>query len=490
MKHAFLFIPPVSFDQLRCLVDYFQNENCYIFLLSNEDSPFSHAEWEAILQKEGVKKIEHLPAKNKKKKSNLLEERLFLLEQSLQNCDADYFHLMSGQDHPIKPLNSFLSYFIENWGMESLDCHPLLSVTCRNYVYKDFPGVRIDPFNLLYFPMPQPLRFFQQLYASKSITSYKHRFQVQITDLYISSDWFSLKRESVTYLLSYTKDFPAFYYFALKTLYPEKLYIASVLMNDSRFIENLRPVRLRYTEQPETQNTTDPDTDYFFQLVTTPAFFVNNPPGEQWKKIHPMINQYVLGQNIVISDRGGWEHNTFAGHCFDQGLCEALLRICKLGEIGSVVDFGCGPGWYVAAFQRNHILAKGYDANPNTKEFSSLFTPGEGRCEQANLAHEFILETPVDLVLSLEMGEHIPQEFESQLIQNMVRNTRKYLILSWALPGQPGDGHINCQPNEYIIEKITRYGFSENKIIKKYLREQAQLSWFKETIMVFERIPH
>ena len=41
---------------------------------------------------------------------SILRCELFLLKEAINNCDAEYFHLISGQDYPIKPLSSFLDF--------------------------------------------------------------------------------------------------------------------------------------------------------------------------------------------------------------------------------------------------------------------------------------------------------------------------------------------------------------------------------------------
>jgi 2-polyprenyl-3-methyl-5-hydroxy-6-metoxy-1,4-benzoquinol methylase len=68
---------------------------------------------------------------------------------------------------------------------------------------------------------------------------------------------------------------------------------------------------------------------------------------------------------------------------------------------------------------------------------------------------EIDLQKKFDCVISLEVGEHIPQKSESVFINNLISHTKQYLILSWATPGQVGDAHVNEQDADYIISKIT-----------------------------------
>jgi hypothetical protein len=54
------------------------------------------------------------------------------------------------------------------------------------------------------------------------------------------------------------------------------------------------------------------------------------------------------------------------------------------------------------------------------------------------------------------VAEHIPPEYESIFIENLISCNRKGIILSWAIPGQGGHGHFNEKPNDYVIDLITK----------------------------------
>jgi tryptophanyl-tRNA synthetase len=92
-----------------------------------------------------------------------------------------------------------------------------------------------------------------------------------------------------------------------------------------------------------------------------------------------------------------------------------------------------------------------------------------------------------DLVLSLEVGEHIPEEYEEVFIQNLVTHANDMLVISWGIPGQLGLGHVNCRENSYIIGKIMENGFRYDERWSGILRRTARLPWFKKTLMVFHR---
>jgi len=183
--------------------------------------------------------------------------------------------------------------------------------------------------------------------------------------------------------------------------------------------------------------------------------------------------------NNQISSKGFWLTTDEEGHCFDQPLCEAIKNITKNK---SLLDLGCGTGAYTKELQFSCTSAKGYDGNPNTLEIS------KGLCGVADLTKKQKFDK-VDWVLSLEVGEHVPKESEDILLDNICSHSTRGIILSWAVPGQPGDGHINCQSNEYIIGKMLDKGFNIDWDLTYKLRENATLWWFKNTLMCFKKLP-
>jgi hypothetical protein len=49
-------------------------------------------------------------------------------------------------------------------------------------------------------------------------------------------------------------------------------------------------------------------------------------------------------------------------------------------------------------------------------------------------------------------------------------------------------GHFNEQNNDYIKDKFNKLGYFNNIELEKELRNNSSLPWFKNTIMVFEKI--
>ena len=179
-----------------------------------------------------------------------------------------------------------------------------------------------------------------------------------------------------------------------------------------------------------------------------------------------------------INKNGFWETETTRGHVYDKTLSEYLKNFFTEQ---SVYDFGCGPGEYTKHFVDNGIEAVGYDGNPNTPKLSN------GLCKVADLTEQHNFGKR-DWVMSLEVAEHIPKEGEKAYIENLIKHCNKGIVLSWALPGQPGDGHINCQSNEYVITLMEKHGLLLDSNVSNQLREASTEWWFKNTLMCFRRI--
>ena len=164
-------------------------------------------------------------------------------------------------------------------------------------------------------------------------------------------------------------------------------------------------------------------------------------------------------------------------HKVDNGLLNNLSSIFE--ENSSIVDFGCGNADYIRNLISEGFECEAYDGNPNTPEM----TGDLGKV--LDLSKKFDLNKKFDYVISIEVAEHIPKEYEEIYVDNLIRHTEYYLITSWAVKGQGGDGHVNEQDEDYVLNLYKEKGMVYQKEISEALRSVATLGWFKKTIYVF-----
>lgn len=372
----------------------------------------------------------------------MLEAQLFLLEQAVADGGFEYIHFMSDGDFPVKPLEEIADSFIDQQGCEFIECIPLPD--------KLFPSC---------FPR-----------------------------LYGGSNAMSITGECARYIVGHRREHSPFFERLRHTLAPEEVYFHTVIMN-SPFAAKVTGDNLRLEIRDEASDSLVTLTEkHWWKVATTDKLIARKVDREKSALLLRNLYRYILRPDSVsIADSGYWTSSSLKGHYFDNSLAEALLNVLRLLPVKTIADFGCGPGWYVALLRRNGYDVQGYDGNPAVEEMSSGFFDDGFCCLNVDLTEELEAEEPFDMVMSLEVGEHIPQTWETVFLDNLVRNARSHILLSWALDGPFGEGHVNCHTNEYIVERMKERGYTLNKPISRYLRMASTLWWFKDTIMFFEK---
>lgn len=185
-----------------------------------------------------------------------------------------------------------------------------------------------------------------------------------------------------------------------------------------------------------------------------------------------------------VSKTGGWckksSQENHGEHMTDRPLVPALAELFT-GKF--VASFGDGPGRYKQLLLATGKL-KGYDAYdgaPFTEETS------EGRVTYLDLTLPQYGLPVYDWIMSLEVAEHIPSQFESMFIDNIARHAKEGVVLSWAVPGQGGYSHVNNKPFEYVVSVMERQGFKHDDNESQKLRQVATLPWLKSNTNVYRR---
>lgn len=184
-------------------------------------------------------------------------------------------------------------------------------------------------------------------------------------------------------------------------------------------------------------------------------------------------------KSMSIGPTGIWDLEIGAEHMYDAPLCAAIINLFNEHEVMTVLDLGCGSGNYVAALNGDDFVAAGLDGNLNTWKFNA-------DCHVQDLSSSFS-NGKYDAVLSLEVGEHIPRQYESVFLDNVASHALKVVVLSWFPEPGHGLGHVNERGNEYIIGQMVQRGFYHMPAASGRLREAATLWWFKSSLMAFSK---
>ena len=186
--------------------------------------------------------------------------------------------------------------------------------------------------------------------------------------------------------------------------------------------------------------------------------------------------------NVEVNvENGIWTCDRDA-HSFDEPLARAISSFLRNEHCTSVIDMGCGGGHYVKHLKSTGLKVLGIDGNPKTHEFTE-------DCIVGDLTGLLpLLPFKADWLICLEVGEHIPPQYETMFIDNLCQNLKSGLIISWFPTEGHGIGHFNPRSNEYVKDKLLDREFISDEMAQKNLRDAATLWWFKESLMVFRRV--
>src|SRR5687768_14165313 len=137
---------------------------------------------------------------------------------------------------------------------------------------------------------------------------------------------------------------------------------------------------------------------------------------------------------------------------------EIVPQLVKLFNPKSVVDIGCGLGTFLHCFKLEGVKdVLGIDGPWVNKELLKKYL-NENEFLERDLEKEILLEKKYDLVLSLEVAEHLAPESADIFIQSLISSGR-IIIFSAAIPRQGGQNHVNEQWLPFWEDKFMRYGY-------------------------------
>jgi 2-polyprenyl-3-methyl-5-hydroxy-6-metoxy-1,4-benzoquinol methylase len=200
----------------------------------------------------------------------------------------------------------------------------------------------------------------------------------------------------------------------------------------------------------------------------------------------------IAWASVKVNENGAWE-GRYAdwAHFDDHLLVKGLKNFFKEKEINTIMDCGCGTGFYVKQLQADNFEVYGCDGNPDTSKLDNEYLLVADLSKPNFLTGSQQDNKKFDCVMSLEVAEHLPPQFEDIFLNNLIKITQDdgWIILSWAKKGQGGLGHVNEQDEEYVLRRMSEKGWAHQKQEADQLRLQTSPNtfWFHETIYVFRR---
>ena len=142
MRHAYMICAHNQFELLEKLILMLDDKNNDIFIhIDKKSGEINEKYFESIVKHSKIKFTKRIDVVWGN--SSQIEAELILLEEATQNYH-DYYHMLTGQDLPIKSNNDINKFFLENYGKEFVDFDIYGNET---YNYKD---------RIMYFYLPRP----------------------------------------------------------------------------------------------------------------------------------------------------------------------------------------------------------------------------------------------------------------------------------------------------------------------------------------------
>jgi SAM-dependent methyltransferase len=159
----------------------------------------------------------------------------------------------------------------------------------------------------------------------------------------------------------------------------------------------------------------------------------------------------------------------------------------------SVVDVGCGEGWWAKAFSDIGCDVVGIDGEyVNPTEIVDI----------SSIAHD--IEQPMgdvitrafdmvggrfDLAVCLEVAEHLRPERAESFVADLCK-LAPVILFSAAIPGQGGTGHINEQWPDYWQALFDTQEFSMSGILRLSIWGSDKIeNWYQQNLMICAQRP-
>jgi SAM-dependent methyltransferase len=157
--------------------------------------------------------------------------------------------------------------------------------------------------------------------------------------------------------------------------------------------------------------------------------------------------------------------------------------VMKLAHPRSVIDVGCGPGSWLSVFNGHGVEDfLGIDGEWINKQ--NLRIPKE-RFVPFDLERPFRSNRRYDLVISLEVAEHLPNKCAETFI-NTLTGLGSVVLFSAAIPYQGGDQHVNEQWPEYWMELFRNKDFVAIDCLRKKVWCNKEVEpWYAQNIILY-----
>ena len=144
----------------------------------------------------------------------------------------------------------------------------------------------------------------------------------------------------------------------------------------------------------------------------------------------------------------------------------------------SMIDVGCGEGWWAQAFANHGCTAAGVDLGCDNRAGLDRYTTHDLEQPLADSLGTF------DLALSLEVAEHLTPGRATTFVADLCA-LAPVVVFSAAIPGQRGVGHRNEQYQTYWARLFDANQFAVSGSLRTQIWDDTRIDrWYRQNLLV------
>ncbi len=166
-----------------------------------------------------------------------------------------------------------------------------------------------------------------------------------------------------------------------------------------------------------------------------------------------------------------------------QSAKEIVPLVVEFLRPASVVDVGCGTGAWLSVFREQEIEdILGIDGD--YVNLGSMLIPKEA-FQSYDLTRPLVINRKFDLVVSLEVAEHLPSNCAETFVESLTR-LGSVVMFSAAIPYQGGQNHVNEQWQDYWRILFNEKGYEVVDFIRKKVWDNPKVeTWFAQNTLLY-----
>jgi SAM-dependent methyltransferase len=167
---------------------------------------------------------------------------------------------------------------------------------------------------------------------------------------------------------------------------------------------------------------------------------------------------------------------------------EIVPLVVELLKPKSVIDIGCGVGAWLSVFKKLGIVdILGVDGGWVNRELLKI--PPDNFMV-LDLTNPLRLQRQFDLVMSLEVAEHLPIEYAKQFVKSLT-DLGPVVLFAAAIPQQGGADHLNEQWPDYWATLFKERGYGAIDCIRKHIWDSDNIKyWYAQNMLLFVKLEY